>query len=221
MLSRIKSYVPVGVKKPVIALRKSLRYGLRHRRFKQAARNDDNLRIIVGAAETFQKNWYSTNQQWLDITQPSDWHKLFKGRSPLTHVVAEHVFEHLTPEGAAVALQQCYQHLKPGGRVRIAVPDGFHPDPTYLKHVGIKGIGPDAADHKQLYSVTSLSQQLQAAGFQAQHVEGYDASGTLVQNLVDDDNGFIKRSRQNRDEVDRLGWDFVDASTSLIVDGIK
>ena len=41
------------------------------------------------------------------------------------HVGAEHVFEHLTWDEARAALANISQYLKDGGRIRIAVPDGY------------------------------------------------------------------------------------------------
>lgn len=176
------------------------------------------MKIIVGAAETWQPGWYSTNEQWLDITREKDWQAVFKGKRLITHVVAEHVFEHLTPGQSRTALTLIAAHLVDGGRVRIAVPDGYHPDEDYLRHVGIGGIGDDAADHKQLLTVDSLSALLTEAGFRPHHIEGYDAGGTLVARGWSAEDGHIRRSRVNSLNSP---WSFVDADTSLIVDGVK
>lgn len=119
------------------------------------------------------------------------------------------------------ALGLIFQYLEPQGRVRIAVPDGFHPDPEYLKHVGINGIGADAQDHKQLLNMTTLSNLLSAAGFQVSVVEGYTQVGQLINSGVSARDGFILRSRSNPLKINAEGWNFVDAQTSLIIDGIK
>ena len=95
------------------------------------------MNIILGAAETAQKGWYSTNEQWLNITKEGDWKRIFRGESLLWRVVAEHVFEHLSAEEAGLALKYVYQHMRSGGKIRIAVPDGYHPNREYLLHVGI------------------------------------------------------------------------------------
>ena len=137
------------------------------------------MRIIVGAAETYQAGWFSTNEQWLDITKKADWESVFPVKGNVTHVLAEHVFEHLTAEEAAKALSFIFETLAPMGRVRIAVPDGFNPDPEYIRHVGINGIGADASDHKQLLNKVSLQKLLSTAGFQIEFLEGYDEEGKL------------------------------------------
>ena len=180
------------------------------------------IKIIVGAAETSQKGWYSTNEQWLDITKEKEWNRVFGGKEILSSVVAEHVFEHLSPGESRLALQQVYKHLRPNGRIRIAVPDGYHPNKDYLSHVGIDGSGADAADHKQLLTADILSTQLEAVGFISEMVEGYTRAGKLIEIIYSKSDGFILRSRLNeviREKIE--GWDFPDSHTSLIMDGIK
>ena len=61
-------------------------------------------KIIVGAAETHQSGWHSTNEQWLDITKRKDWEKIFENKGRIKSIVAEHVFEHLTEEESKTAL---------------------------------------------------------------------------------------------------------------------
>lgn len=197
---------------------KFFKYRFRRVRIGWAVRRGRNLKIIVGAAETRQQGWYSTNEQWLDITDPGDWKRVFKDKRIITHVIAEHVFEHLTRQECLDALRHIAAHLVDGGRVRVALPDGYHPDENYLWHVGIGGIGDDAADHKQLLNVDTLSEILRESGFRPVHIEGYDAKGTLIEKSWLPDDGFVRRSRKNEPNNT---WDFVDAETSLIIDGIK
>lgn len=222
MLSTIKKHVPTQIKRPIRNAIKTVKYTHRKHKIQAAVKSAINsgapLKIIVGAAETYQPGWYSTNEQWLDITQQKDWDNIFKNQPCLTHIVAEHVFEHLTTTEAAQALRHMHQYLLPGGRVRIAVPDGNNPDPEYIRHVGINGIGDDAADHKQLLTTKTLSKLIQDAGFTAQHIEGYDKNGQLIQTPYDIKDGFIMRSRANDNHTP---WTFPDANTSLIVDGVK
>jgi len=184
---------------------------------KSAVRRAVPMKIIIGAAETSQLDWYSTNEQWLDITNTNHWKRLFHGRRLLTHVLAEHVFEHLTSEGAAKALNHIADHLISGGRVRIAVPDGYHPDEEYRRHVDIGGIGADALDHKQFFNADSLTDIFTNSGFEVELIEGYDKAGTLICRSWRKEDGFVQRSRQN---VSHNDWGFIDANTSLIIDGV-
>ncbi|WP_333592186.1 hypothetical protein [Brevundimonas sp.] len=217
MRAIVKALIPAPVRQRLRLARKSVRYAYRKARIRGAVRRNAPLKIIVGAAETWRPGWYSTNEQWLDITSAKDWEETFAGRPLLTHVVAEHVFEHLTHDEAAQALRLIARHLQPGGRIRIAVPDGFHPDPTYIRHVGIGGIGDDAADHKQLLNADVLRGLITDAGFKATLVEGFERDGRLVQTPWREEDGYVWRSRQNPSTA---VFDFVDAETSLIVDGV-
>ncbi len=218
MIGLLKKMSPPWVKLLARKIIKFFKYRYRRLRIASAVRSGRNLKIIVGAAETYRPGWYSTNEQWLDIREPIDWKRVFQGKRIVTHVVAEHVFGHLTRQESLVALGQIAAHLVDGGRIRIASPDGYHPDEDYQRHVDIGGIGADASDHKQFLNVDSLSNMLSASGFRPFHIEGYDANGNLIENSWSPDDGFVRRSRANR--FDNI-WGFTDAGTSLIVDGIK
>lgn len=219
MIKRIlKLLLPQFVRQWLVAIRKRIRYTARKYILKAEIRKNIPLKIIVGAAETHQQGWLSTNEQWLDITSEDQWHSFFGNRQLLSRVVAEHVFEHLTQDGALAALESMSKRLAPGGKVRIAVPDGYNPDPQYIHHVGIGGIGDDASDHKQLFNRDSLSKLMIASGLAVKHIEGYTKDGALITNQWHADDGFIRRSRQN---VSKESWNFPDAATSLIVDGSK
>ena len=67
----------------IVKVRKFLRYSLRKRRLETAIRENSTIKIIVGAAETYQSGWFATNEQWLDITKESHWRNLFNGKKIL------------------------------------------------------------------------------------------------------------------------------------------
>ena len=222
ILATIKKSLPTGLKKPVRKSLKFIRYTYRRAAINIPVIRSQPIRIILGAAETSQDGWYATNEQWLDITRADHWRNVFHGKRLLTHMVAEHVFEHLTYEECQRTLENISNHMEQGGRVRIAVPDGYNPNPDYIRHVGIAGIGDDAADHKQLLNVDVLSGLLSEAGFAVTHIEGYTKDGGLVQKPHAREDGFIWRSRANHSAQDNhKPWSFPDAQTSLIVDGVK
>ena len=183
-----------------------------------AVRGGSSLKIIVGAAETHQKGWLATNEQWLDITKEEDWYRYFKDEKRISHIVAEHVFEHLTLEEAKAALVNMSKRLTHDGRIRIAVPDGYNPDKVYIEHVDIGGVGDDASDHKQLLNIDIIRKIMLDCELTPNHIEGYTRDGQLVQQIWLAQDGFIQRSRQNK-LVKK--WQFPDAATSLIVDGMK
>ena len=181
----------------------------------------NNIKIIVGAAESYQNDWYSTNQNWLDIRKEEHWLNIFKDRVIISNIVAEHVFEHLTFDEAVNSLILMKKFMKKNSKIRIAVPDGYNPDSTYIKNVEINGIGDDAQDHKQLLNKDKLFDILRKANFTPHLIEGYDKNGSLTLNNYSINDGFIKRSRNNvNDDLEKI-WGFVDSKTSLIVDGLK
>lgn len=52
-----------------------------------------------------------------------------------THFLAEHIWQHLDDFSAVQGIKNCKTFLIPAGRLRIAVPDGNHPDPVYIDKV--------------------------------------------------------------------------------------
>ena len=89
-------------------------------------------RIIVGSEGDKFEGWVTTERDVLDLLIVADWHQFFIINS-LDAILAEHVWEHLTPNEGIVAAKNCFDFLKPGGHIRIAVPDGYHPEADYVK----------------------------------------------------------------------------------------
>ena len=179
------------------------------------------VKLILGAALTSQKNWISTNEEWFDISKKKHWERLFKNKIKLKRAIAEHVFEHLTKEEMKSAFNLVYIHLIKNGTLRIAVPDGNHPDPIYRQHTGIGGLGADASDHKQFITYEYLKSELENCGFTCFLREGYRADGILISEKIPPELGFVIRSRKNNSLAIKNGWDFDDSNSSLIVDAYK
>jgi predicted SAM-dependent methyltransferase len=131
--------------------------------------------------------------------------------------MAEHVWEHLTDHDTALANKNCFQYLKPGGVLRLAVPDGFNPSKEYIEYVRPGGTGPGADDHKVLYTYQSMKERLERAGFKINTLEYWDENGKFYYIDWTDEGGRIRRSRRYdpRNQDGRLHY------TSLIVDAIK
>ena len=106
-------------------------------------------------------------------------------------------------------------------RIRIAVPDGYNPDPEYIKNIDINGSGVAADDHKQLLNVDTLSEILSKSNFNPKLIEGYDVNKNLYTEKYSIEDGFVKRSRQNNDPNLEKMWGFKDSKTSLIIDALK
>src|SRR4028119_1257555 len=90
--------------------------------------------LIIGAGYTSQPGWHSLKQEDLDIRYSNQWARVVAPNS-VDNILAEHVWEHMTFEDGLKAALNCYRALKMHGRLRIAVPDGFHPDKNYIDWV--------------------------------------------------------------------------------------
>lgn len=129
--------------------------------------------------------------------------------------MSEHVWEHLNRENGLVAAQQCYKYLRPGCYIRVAVPDGYHPDPEHIELVRVDGSGAD--DHKVLYNFETISDLFERAGFHVDLLEYFDRNGKFHYKDWDADNGMIHRSR--RFDKRNIGREL--KYTSIVLDAIK
>lgn len=177
---------------------------------------DGPIRIIVGAGGTECEGWVSTDINRLNLLSAADWEDLLQGRKAW-RVLAEHVWEHLGAADGLMALRNVFRHLDSGGRIRIAVPDGKHPDPAYLDYVKPGGTGPGADDHKVLYTRETLCRVLREAGFEPVPLEYWSEDGEFKTMDWSPDDGWVRRSFRNdpRNNNGRPNY------TSLIVDGVK
>ncbi|MEX0595957.1 MAG: methyltransferase domain-containing protein, partial [Candidatus Paceibacterota bacterium] len=132
-------------------------------------------------------------------------------------MVAEHVWEHLTLEESSLALKNCFTYLRPGGHLRIAVPDGNHSNPDYIEMVKPGGYGNGSHDHKVLYTISSLSELLEKLGFKAKGLEYFDENHKFIFTDWNPAGGKIRRSK--RFDPRNIGSEMI--YSSLIVDAIK
>ncbi|WP_256003139.1 class I SAM-dependent methyltransferase [Pedobacter deserti] len=206
--------------KPLRAKIRSIVYKPKHAldliRLKSVIKNSrGKLQIIIGAHNTDYPDWYPTNIENLNLLNAESFRELF-GDKKATRFLAEHVFEHLTYEQALVALKNCNRYLEKGGIVRIAVPDGFHPNPEYVDMVKPGGYGEGAHDHKILYDYHKLSKVFEETGFKPNLLEYYDEQGQFHYTDWNVEDGFILRSRRfDKRFNEPLGY------SSLIIDGVK
>jgi predicted SAM-dependent methyltransferase len=182
----------------------------------QVRRHSGDLRIIIGAASTRQEGWISTNYPALDLTDERTFSALFERNTVRTYF-AEHVWEHLTSDQAIEACHNCFLFLASGGRLRIAVPDGFHPSQGYIEQVKPGGSGPGADVHKVLYNFKTLSSLLEKAGFEVRLLEWFDEENNFHYQDWDVQEGWVRRSSRfdQRNQENRLTY------TSLIIDAMK
>ena len=187
------------------------RFRLRHQ-----TRQRSPLRIVVGASGVYELDWLPTDIHLLNMLRHEDWNEYF-APSSIDAILAEHVWEHLTPEQALHCAINCRIYLRTGGYLRIAVPDGFHPNPSYIENVRPGGSGLGADDHRVLYTYQSLSQLLEQAGFTVNLLEYFDETGTFHNAEWDPQDGMVHRTWRF-DERNRDGKPHY---TSLLADAFK
>ncbi len=173
-------------------------------------------RIVVGASKIAREGWIPTEKEFLNLFRLVDWKKCFSVNS-VDAILAEHVWEHFTREEGILTARLCYHYLKPGGYLRIAVPDGFHPNFDYINWVKPNGIGPGCEDHKVLYNYKTLGEIFEIAGFKIDFLEYFSENGEFYYNEWNADAGMIRRSKRfdERNKGNKLKY------TSIILDAIK
>jgi predicted SAM-dependent methyltransferase len=181
-------------------------------RLARAARRHP-IRLIIGASGTNQRGWIASDRAYLDLLKPEQWTRYFEPSS-ITAVLAEHVWEHLTPEDGRAAAMTIRRFLRPGGHLRWAVPDGLHPDPEYVNWVRPNGTGPGADDHKVLYTYESAKNLFSSVGFQVELLEFWDETGTFHGHPWNPTDGYVKRTAKN----DPRNQDGTLRYTSLLLD---
>jgi predicted SAM-dependent methyltransferase len=185
-------------------------------RLKRQANASRPIRIVLGAGNVAIPGWILTDVDQLNILLDRDWQRFFAPDS-IDAILAEHVWEHLSEQAGIEAARLCFKYLRPGGRLRIAVPDGLHPDVRYVDAVKPGGTGPGAEDHKVLYSCRSLQDALGRAGFQTRPLEYFDEDRHFHATAWDPEDGMIHRSARfdDRNRNGELRY------TSIIVDAVK
>lgn len=175
------------------------------------------MKVIVGAGGRQQANWISTEQHQLDLLCREDFERTLSGALGFECILAEHLFEHLSEQQAIIAINNCFEYLAMGGRLRIAVPDGLHPSKEYINYVKPGGTGAGADSHQVLYTYRSLARLLRQAGFRVVYLEWWDEAGKFNCAPWNEIDGYIERCLAN----DPRNWDGKPNYTSLIMDAFK
>jgi len=184
--------------------------------YRRLARLEPPIRLVIGASTRRLPSWHHTDQRYLDLLKPADWQRFFQPGT-LAGIFAEHVWEHLWPEDALTAARTCHTFLAPGACLRVAVPDGLHPDPAYIAGARPGGTGGGADDHKVLYDYRSLSRVFESVGFRCELLEYYDEAGTFHRTDWNDERGRVTRSAR----YDERNQDGKLVYTSVILDAVK
>ena len=178
-------------------------------------RTGRELKIIIGACYSKRFGWISTEQSELDLLNKENWEYYFEPNQ-ISVILAEHIWEHLTVDEGIAAATNCFEYLKPGGYVRVAVPDGLHPNPEYIEYVS-PGDSGKSLEHKILYTYKSLSFVFESVGFAVGLLEYYDEDKNFIANPWVPGGGLIVRSKMfdPRNKNGSLNY------TSIIIDAAK
>ena len=131
-------------------------------------------------------------------------------------IYSSHVLEHMSQQDAMIALRNCFELLKPGGKLKIVVPDLFCRVEKYYNDAGhseaadgflidtllgtevydrsFRGLVSRAlgsSEHLWMYDVASLTQKLQAVGFTSVARSGYLNSGDPEFEQVEEESRFF------------------------------
>jgi predicted SAM-dependent methyltransferase len=186
--------------------------------FRRRLARSTSIRLTIGASSRYDVGWIPTEKEYLNLARPGEWRR-FLAPDSVDAMLAEHVWEHLSEDDALTAARTCFSYLRPGGYLRIAVPDGLHPDPEYQAQSKVDGRGPGGGpnDHKVLYTYRTARQLFELAGFRVALYEYFDDNGRFHCHLWDERAGKIRRSKRfdhrNRDGC--LGY------TSIVLDAVK
>ena len=161
--------------------------------FKHIYKLRTSKKIIIGSSGKLQDGWFATDYPQIDITSIEQCKKFWKKDSK-SAFFAEHVWEHLDEEDALKGAKCSFYFLKSKGRMRVAVPDGNHPDQSYIEHVRPNGTGIGADDHKVLHTCNSLIKVFQNAGFTVEPLEYWDNDGRFHKKDWDSRWGLVERS---------------------------
>ena len=179
----------------------------------RARRAGEPVKVIIGAGNTQFAGWIASDIPAFDVLDREHWAFFFPPKS-IDRMLAEHVFEHLSLAHMGEFLNLARIYLTAEGRVRIAVPDGYHPDPDYVERVRPGGSGYFADDHKVLYTCDLIGDLLEEHGYQYCLLEYFDDAGQFHKHEWHAADGFVGRSAEHdeRNAAGQLKF------TSLIVD---
>ncbi len=181
----------------------------------------EDIKIVIGSSahkvgfrNINYKGWLMTDLPWFDIQDLNKMLKFFSNKKA-SIILAEHVFEHLDIEEGYKAIKNLKQILCKNGKIRLAVPDGYHSNQDYITMVKPHGSG--GAEHKILYNYKSIK-QIFDKDFEIRYLEYFDERKNFIYNDWQNDyeSGYIKRSRHTdyRNDENTINY------SSLIIDAI-
>ncbi len=152
-------------------------------------------RIVIGSSGLHDRGWIPSDIEYLDLLKPETWARYFEPGA-IRCLLAEHVWEHLSEADGLKAARTCFTYLQPGGYLRLAVPDGFHPSSEYQSWVKVGGASPGQItnNHLVLYNYHTITDLLERAGFRVELYEFYDEQGEFHYRPWSREQGTIRRT---------------------------
>jgi predicted SAM-dependent methyltransferase len=171
------------------------RAGRRYRQLQaRIGARPEPLRLVLGSSGVYDAGWIATDADQLNLTVPESWERLV-APSSVDAFLAEHVWEHLSISEGQAAAELCYRFLRPGGYIRVAVPDGLRPDPEYQEYIKVGGVGGgEIGGHKTVFTYLTLREIFVRAGFTVNLLEYHDEAGEEHISSWRDTEGTIHRS---------------------------
>ncbi len=182
----------------------------------RARRTAVPIRVVIGASSDTFPGWISTDVDSLNVLNAADWRRYFS-EGDVDAILAEHVWEYFSPADAVAAARFCHEFLRPGGYLRVAVPDGFHPDPAYQAHVAIGASPIRGQGHQIVYNSETFAAVFESIGFVTRLLEYFDRDGRFHATAWDPGAGRVQRSSR----FDHRNWDGALRYTSIILDASK
>jgi predicted SAM-dependent methyltransferase len=176
----------------------------------------DRLRLAVGSESHCRDGWIPTGRDQLDLANPTSWSRFFQ-KSSVDAILAEHVWEHLSEPDGKIAARNCFQFLRPGGYLRVAVADEFHPAQQSQSHRRSRGTESTPSAHCVFYNHQSLAEAFSAVGFNVRLIEYFDRDGAFHSKHWDVSKGLVQRTLL----FDERNLNQPYAYTSLVLDAIK
>lgn len=161
--------------------------------FKYVGNGD--VRVIIGSGPQRLEGWLATDIDKLNIVEDASWHRLFRPDS-IDRLLAEHVLEHLSLREFHDTLEHAYRYLKPGGLLRLAVPDAFHPSRYYYNLVKPGG-WETPYEHMLFLDHDILSRVACEIGFEVRLLEYFDENGVFHDTDYKSEDGIIQRCARN------------------------
>ena len=139
----------------------------------------------------------------------------------INFIFSEHFLEHLFFDESLSLLRECYRILKPFGVIRTSVPDAdlrTYEPPEPLGFPAVKLPFTSPAKHKTRWSVYSLAEAIEIAGFKAIPLHYCNSSGEYIKVKPSD----IANSYEDcLDQELIFDFTYIQRMDSLIVDGVK